>query len=458
MIILYSAQWIVPVSAPPIKDGVLAVSDGRILAVGPAEQVVHDFEGQQIERRDMGESIVCPGFVNTHTHLELTVLRGTLEDLSFTDWIDGVVAMKRLLSAEDLLASARWGVLDAIRSGTTTVGEIVDHGESVQAISEGGLRAVAFQEIYDLHQEPLDAALERLAAELDAHRKYAGDRLKLGVSPHSPMTVSRGLFHRLAEKSIAEGIKLAIHAAESREEVELLTAGTGAMAALFRSRRVNFAVPGITPISYLASAGVLEARPLLVHAVHAGAGEIELIARSGAAVAHCPKSNAKLGHGIAPIASMLPAEIAVGLGTDSMASNNSSDLIEEARFALLIQRATSDPGMRLTAQLALEMATLGGARALGLDRETGSLVPGKRADFVAVSLREPALVPATSPEAALIFGASARDVRLVAVDGEVLYDHGTFTRWNEQALRREVLSASRHLSARRSGRASSEIG
>lgn len=441
MITLYFAKWVVPVAAPPIENGALGVSEGRIVAVGPAAQVARDCEGQQVERRELPDCILCPGFINTHTHLELTLLRGSVEDLPLIGWIKGVVAKKKRLSRDAILASARWGVLDAVRSGVTTVGEIVDHGESVQAISEGGLRAVAFQEIYDLHQEPLGGGLSRLEALLGSHRKYVSDRIALGVSPHSPATVSRPLFEKLAESSLVEGRRLAIHAAESRDEVELLEKGSGRMAALFRSFGALIDSPRMTPVKYLASLGVLDARPLLIHVVHVTEEELDFIASSGSAVAHCPKSNAKLGNGIAPVSRMMASGVPVGLGTDSMASNNACDMLEEARFALLMQRATADSAMDFGAGCALELATLGGARALELDRETGSLEIGKRADFVAISLREPGMIPTTSPEAALIFSGSARDVQLVAVNGEVLYDHGRFTRWDEEQLRREVLEA-----------------
>jgi 5-methylthioadenosine/S-adenosylhomocysteine deaminase len=205
----------------------------------------------------------------------------------------------------------------------------------------------------------------------------------------------------------------------------------------------------VHPIRYLDELGILEARPLLAHVVHADAQDAELLARGGASVAHCPKSNAKFGHGIAPLADFLAAGVAVGLGSDGMGSNDVMDPFEEMRAAVLFSRARGGDFAALGAADALALATLGGARALGLQDQVGSLEPGKRADLAAVSLDGPHLQPLTDVSAALVFAAHQTDVRFTMVHGRVLFDGERVTTTDEAEARRQVQALGRSLAAAR---------
>jgi 5-methylthioadenosine/S-adenosylhomocysteine deaminase len=217
--------------------------------------------------------------------------------------------------------------------------------------------------------------------------------------------------------------------------------GAGPFADMLRARGVAFDERGSSPIAMLERTGVLAARALLIHAVRADADDIARIARNRCGVAHCPASNAKLGHGIAPLVEMLAAGIAVGLGSDSVASNNRMDILEEARLAALFQRARRGDPTAVPARQALELATIGGARALGLDREIGTLEEGKAADLAAFPLGDPRAMPLHDPEAALVFGLAGARATFVAVQGEVLVREGRLRREDAELPRRVQAAA-----------------
>lgn len=421
---LYRAQWVLPVSGPPVADGAVLVDGATIAAVGPYAEVARRSTGPS---RDMGAAALLPGLVNAHSHLELTVMRGLLEDLPFRDWIARLTDVKNnRLTPADMLDSARLGALEAAAAGVTACGDTCDTGFALDALVETGMRGVVYQEVFGPDTAQADASMAGLVAKLDAleARRGAGDRVRVGVSPHAPYTVSAELFGRVTELALDRELPVAIHAAESEHEEMFVRDGTGPFADGLARRGIVWEGKGASTIGYLASLGVLRARPLLVHAVRATDEDLDLVATTGSRIAHCPKSNAKLGHGAAPLAKMLARGIAVGLGTDSVASNNTCDLVDEARAAVMLARVFGAHYGALSARKALELATLGGARALGIDDITGTLEPGKRADMCAVSLAGLHVEPVYDPEAAIVFSSSARDVTFTTVDGAVVFDRG----------------------------------
>jgi 5-methylthioadenosine/S-adenosylhomocysteine deaminase len=296
--------------------------------------------------------------------------------------------------------------------------------------------------------QSLIGKLERL----DAARS-APDRVRLGVSPHAPFTVSAQLFEHVADLSIARQLPMAIHAAESEAERAFLRDGSGPFGDRFRERGISWTPPATSTIAWLETLGVLAARPLLIHAVQATPDDLVRIANADASVVHCPKSNAKLGHGIAPVREMLARGLRVGLGTDSVASNNLCDMLDEARSAVMMARAVSRNADAMSARRAIEMATIGGAEAIGLDSETGSLEPGKRADLCAVSLDGLHATPIHDVEAALVFSCTANDVALTVVDGVTVYDReaGGATLLDETRLRARLAEIARVISGSTSG-------
>jgi cytosine/adenosine deaminase-related metal-dependent hydrolase len=442
--LILGARWVLPVASPPIEAGAVAIRDGRIVRVGKAA----DLAGDAAPRIELGEAAILPGLINSHSHLELSLLRGFCEELEFFPWIRKLTeAKQRRLLPEDLRVSSLWGALESIRAGITTVGDATDGGLVLDALLASGLRGIAYQEVFGPDDRDCAEKLKALEAAVASQRERATPRVKVGVSPHAPYTVSPSLFRAVARLASRESLPVSIHAAESRAERLLLREGAGPFASFLAGRGIAWKAPGKSTIRYLADLGLLEARPLLVHAVDIDAGDLELIRASGSSIAHCPKSNAKLCHGVAPLLEMLAAEIRTGLGTDGAVSSNNCDLLEEARFAVLLQRSRRDAGagelQPLDARAALRLLTLGGAEALGMSAEVGSLEPGKLADVVAVDLSR--AQPIHDPEAAVVFAATAGDVSFTMVDGRVLYEGGKVRSLDEPSLRRELVNAAKKL-------------
>jgi 5-methylthioadenosine/S-adenosylhomocysteine deaminase len=383
-------------------------------------------------------------------------MRGFLEpeEGDFFAWLRRLaVSRGEHMSAEDLYTSAAWGAVEAARAGVTCVGDASDSGAPVmRALRDVGLRGVVYQEAFG--PDALSAAeqFDKARAKVYALRGGETALVTLGLSPHAPYSVARPLLEMLVRFAADERLPLMMHAAESEAEQALMTEGGGIFTAAYALRGFAFDSPRTTTVRYLAGLGVLDARPLLAHCVRADAGDVELLARHDARVAHCPKSNAKLGHGRAPLAAMLGAGVKVGLGSDSVASNNTCDLLEEARFAVLASRAageTLEGGRALDAAGALHMATRGGADALGVWPAAGTLREGMEADLVAVRLDLAHLTPAYDPAAALVFSASGRDVVLTVVAGREVFRHGRVTTLDESALRTRVLDLARRLARSR---------
>lgn len=419
---LYTADWIIPIATEPLRDGAVLADSGRILFVGSRGQAEFLPESRSALRTDLGKAVILPGLVNVHTHLELTAFRGYVEDLGFRDWITKVTRTRaERFAEEDLFRSALLGAAEAIRSGITTVADTGDSGGPFDALRASGLRGIAYREVFGADPKDAETSLSGLRAKVDQMRQAETPLVRVGVSPHAPYTVSAKLFAATAEYAVADGLDVCIHTAESEAEQLLMLRGEGDFAERLRARSIPWETPGKSTISYLNDLGVLQCSPLLVHCVRADDRDISLISASRSRVAHCPRSNAKLGHGIAPFASFVAAGIKLGIGTDSVASNNRCDLLGEAGFAALLSRSITQSFDHPTARDMLRLATLGGAEVLGLESEIGTLEPGKAADLVAVSLNGAHNQPVSEPEAALVFSALPSDVILTVIAGNVLH-------------------------------------
>jgi len=453
MTTLYCARWVLPVSSPPIADSAIAVEGPQIIAVGSRAKLAEEFS--QATVRDFGESAIIPGLVNAHSHLELTAMRGFLEneESDFFAWLKKLtLARLERMNADDLKVSAAWGACEAARAGVTCVADASDAAfESMSALREVGLRGIVFQESFGPDPRFAKGNFEKLKAKVTRLRDGETDLVKCGVSPHAPYTVCGPQLELISRFALDEGLRLMMHAAETRMEVSLMREGRGPFADGLRSRGIAWRAPGVSTIQYLNDHGVLETRPLLAHCIHVDEADIETMKATETSVAHCPKSNAKLGHGVAPFLQFFENGIAVGLGSDSVASNNSCDLLEEARFALLLARAcpgrnpTVGEGLKVSLELQQEtflgasevfsVATLGGARALGLAGHIGELKTGMQADFAVVSLDGPHQVPTYDPVSTLIFASSGHDLILTVVAGREVYRDGRVTTVDEDRLR-----------------------
>jgi len=416
---ILTADHVLPISSPPIEDGFVAMEGEVISAVGRRSEIGSQFENAEVV--ELGNSAILPGFVNCHSHLEITAMRNQLDDVEhdFAAWLLKLQSIRSELSEEELLSAAVNGAREGARAGVTCFGDIGRVGSvGLAALKKVALRGVVFQETeFSPDNRTANDDFLALATKFEALKREETDLVSVGISPHSPYTVSSQLFELIAQYSIINRVPLSIHAAESLAEMELLTRGTGFFSDVYDRYELEWHSPLSSPIEYLDRLGVLSARPLLGHCVHVSDEDVRRIESSGSSIAHCPKSNAKFGHGAAPLEKFLDAGINVGLGSDSVASNNLCDIIEESRFAALTARNRTDTSRFIQPSEILRIATLGGAEALGLDSEIGSLDAGKQADIAVISLEHLAMQPLGDIESAIVFSSSGRDVEMTFVNG-----------------------------------------
>jgi cytosine/adenosine deaminase-related metal-dependent hydrolase len=444
MISIITSRWILPITSPPIENGAVAIESDRIAAAGSFTEVRRKFPEAPL--KDLGGVAIMPGLVNVHTHLELTAFRGRLEEPRFQRWISELVRLKaERLAADDLIASAQLGCIEAIRSGITTLADTSDASAPMAALIESGQRGLVFQECFGPKPEQAQDSLGQLKAKLEAHDQRlaravseARARLSIGISPHAPYSVAQTLYQLATRFALDHKLDVAIHTAESTDEANLMRDGGGAFGDSLRKRGIIPSGMGISTVRYFNRLGVLDAAPLLIHCVTVDQEEIVMMAERGARVAHCPKSNAKFGHGISPLIEMRRAGVRLGLGTDSVASNNTCDLLEEARFSSLLHRAAQKDATVCTAEEMLRLMTIDGARALNMADKIGSLETGKQADLIAIDLQTSHNNPHYDPATAIIFSCSARDVLLTMVAGRVLYENHGITTLDEADVRQRV--------------------
>jgi cytosine/adenosine deaminase-related metal-dependent hydrolase len=372
-----SARWLVPVEGPPVERGaVLIGSDGRIDEVGSNSAVPSPSD---IPAEEFDDAVILPGLINVHTHLELTGFEDRVSERDFPAWIRRLREVKVTRTPAEYLEAARRGLRACYAAGVTTVADTGDTGAAIQALAEADGSGVAYQEVFGPHPSQVDESVAGLRDRVSRLSGWAGGRVRIGVSPRAPYTVSAPLFQRVAEWSRAERLPLAVHIAESPAEVEFLARGSGAFAEAWEARGIPLPkADGQSPIAWLSRLGVLGERTLCIHAVQLGSKDIDRLGDSGAAVAHCPLSNRAHAHGAAPLAALLARDVRVGLGTDSVVSVGRLDLLAEARAARDLAA--------LTAEELVELSTLGGARAIGFDSETGSFRPGKWGDCIVLRM------------------------------------------------------------------------
>jgi len=433
---IYSSRWVVPVSSSPIENGAVAVKGERIVGVGSRAEIVERFPEFRFE--DLGETVILPGLINTHTHLELTALRGYLEneETDFFAWLRKLtIARLEVLTPDDIRVSAVWGACEAVRAGITCVGDASDAAPiSMQALSDVGMRGVVYQESFGPDPKLVVENFEKLKAKIHELRTIESNLVRAGVSPHAPYTVCGPQLELIAELAQSERLPLMMHAAESVAEDLFLREGIGPFAEGLARRSIDWKAPRVSTIEYLKQVGILDTRPLLAHCIRVDDADIETLRETRSKVAHCPKSNAKLGHGRSPFAKFIDSGVAVGLGSDSVASNNTCDILEEARFATLLSRAACVDRV-ISSKDALEAGTLGGARCFELEGKIGELREGAQADLAVVSLTGVHQIPDHDPVATLIFSSSARDVILTVIAGREVFRDGRVTTVDEDRLR-----------------------
>lgn len=376
---IVKARWVLPIGGPPIENGAVELEGPLIRFVGPAS------EAPRRATVDYGDAVIMPGLVNAHTHLELSDLVGkTPPGPPLHEWLLNVVTAMAdpERSDEAVAAAARHGACASLAAGVTTVGDITRHpGITRPVLSNGGLRAVSFGEITAMgpRRNLLRARLEEARCPLE---RNPGGRIRIGLSPHAPYSVEPAGLATCAAEAACASLPLAIHLAESREEAEFAVKRCGPLVDLLRRIGAwdeSIPVSGCGPIEVAERAGLLTRRTVIAHANYADERDIGRIARGGSSVAYCPRTHAAFAHPPHPFDRMLSAGVNVCVATDSLASAPSLSPMDEIAF-LLDRHADCDPFTLL------EMITIRAARALGLGREIGTLVPAKRADIVVFPL------------------------------------------------------------------------
>jgi len=403
-----------------IVKGDVLVRDGRIAAIG-------DMGHTADEVIDAGGCVVLPGFVQTHVHLCQTLFRGAADDLALIDWLKKRVwPMEAAHMPESLRASARLGIAEMIKGGTTCAltMETVRHTEEVfRVVEESGFRATVGKCMMDegadvpaeLFAETEDSIAQSLALLSEWHNRAHG-RIRYCFAPRFAVSCTRQLLERVAQLARERGVLVHTHASENLTEIAMVEGATGQR-----------------NIAYLSSVGLAAPHVVLAHCVHLHESEIEILARTGTHIAHCPSSNLKLGSGIASVVHLLERGLCVTLGADGAPCNNRLDMFTEMRTAALLQKALHGADA-LPAARVLRMATIDGAHALGLNHEIGSVEVGKRADLSIINLEKLHLTPRPNVVSALVYAATAGDVRTVLVDGQILMQDRKLLTLDESAI------------------------
>lgn len=394
---------------PVVEDGAVLIKDGVIEACGKT----NEFLGVTVKKRiHADQKIIMPGLINCHTHLPMSMFRGLADDLPLDVWLNDHVfpAEAKHVNPESVEKWSRHSCIEMLLSGTTTCCDGYFHEESVaKAVMASGIRAVTGQGVIDFPAPGVLDPKENVQAAIEFVKRFkdASPRLYPSIFCHSPYTCSKETLTAAKQAAVDSGVLFQIHVAETRNEVNMVQ-GIGKLSV----------------IEYLDSIGILDEKTLLVHSVWIDDADIAVIKKSRANVVHCPESNMKLASGIAPVPKLIEKGVPVGLGTDGCASNNDHDLFAEMDTAAKLHKvALLDPCV-MDARTTLKMATIQGAKAIGLDHITGSIEKGKRADIVLVDMDKPHVIPMYDPFSSLVYSAKASDVSLVMVDGKVLVRKG----------------------------------
>jgi 5-methylthioadenosine/S-adenosylhomocysteine deaminase len=415
------ATWVVPVATPHVvlEDHAVIVEDGRIAAVAPAQQARARYPGAR--RIELPGHVLIPGLVNLHTHAAMTLMRGLADDRPLMDWLQNHIwpVEMRLASPEFVEDGTLLACAEMLRGGITCFNDMYFFPEAAaRAVLRSRMRAALGMIVIEFGSPYATDAADYISKGLAMRDRLKNEPLlSFCLAPHAPFTVSDGSFRKIAVYSSELDLPVHVHLHETADEI-----------------RESLVVHGTRPIRRLQEAGLLGPNLVAVHAVHHLDEEIALLAAHGCHVAHCPSSNLKLASGIAQAARLAAAGVGVGLGTDGAASNNRLDLFAEMRLAALLAKGAGGEPTVLAAHEVLAMATLHGARALGLEKMTGSLTPGKFADMTAVNLTAPELAPCYDPVSHLVYAAGREHVSHVWVQGELQVENGRLTRLDPAEL------------------------
>jgi cytosine/adenosine deaminase-related metal-dependent hydrolase len=409
--VLHCAPLVLPITAEPIADGAVAIAGDRIAAVGPRADLL-SADGDAKVREWPG--ILLPGLVNAHAHIEYSDFADMAGNgKAFPEWIRGVTERRATFTAAMWLESSRRGVHQMLSTGTTCVADIVTHGPALTAVAAAGMAGVSYVEMVGVDEARWPAALDTL----EGHLATAPAGRNVGISPHAPFTLGTEVLRRLGALARERGLRLHVHVAESAAECEFVRTGGGpfglTVAGFELALELRGVGCGLSPTAYVDSVDLLGPDVHVAHGIHVDAADRALLRQRGSAVALCPRSNAILSAGDAPVADYLAEGNPIGVGTDSLASSPSLDLLDELRALRDLAEKQGAPYAGLSRRL-VEVATVGGAAAMGLD-DVGRLEPGARADLAVVEVD-----PSGDPYEALV-GSGAGHCIATVLGGRIVH-------------------------------------
>ena len=402
-----------------LDDGAVAVRGDTVVAVGPRAELEARFAAaRQIDARG---KLVMPGLINGHQHAAMALFRGLADDLALNDWLHNYIfpAEARNVTQDFVTWGTRLGVLEMLRGGTTTYADMYYFEDSVaRATKEAGMRGVLGETIIDFPVPDNKTPSQALAYTEDYIKRWKSDGLITpAIAPHSIYTCSEKTLQDSAALARRYGVPLLTHVAEARFEGD--------------QSRAKY---GLSPVAYLENIGLLGPDMVAAHCVWVDAGDIVLLTSRGVGCVHNPSSNMKLASGVSPVVDMLAGGVRVGLGTDGAASNNDLDMFEEMDIAAKLQKIARMDPRALPAEQVVEMATIGGARALHMEKEIGSLEPGKKADLIIVATGAPHSTPLYNVYSQLVYALKASDVDAVVIAGRPVMENRRMLTLDEDAI------------------------
>lgn len=410
--------------APPIEKGAVAIADGKIVAVGPASDLLE--RAPTCEVLNAGHCLVMPGLVNTHSHLAMSLLRGLADDLPLKTWLEDHMwpAEARTMNRETVALGTQLAAAEQLLSGVTTTTDMYFFGDAIaEVLADIGMRAVVSESLIDTATPRCATPEEMIEKQRDLLEAW-GDHplIRPSVAAHAPYTVCAANLVKEAELAEEFGVPLQIHLSETRWEVES-----------------SIEQKGVSPVVYLEGLGILSDHVVAAHCVHLDRQDIEILAENRVGVSHNPVSNLKLASGVAPVPEMIRAGVRLGLGTDGAASNNTLDLLRDLQIAALLHKSVSGDPTVLPAGAALEMITKDGARILGLGDRVGVLKPGMEADIACFALDGHFATPHYDPRSHMVFAARSADVRHVIVRGKILVRDRSLTTLDFEEVQRKAV-------------------
>ncbi|MBQ6395870.1 MAG: amidohydrolase family protein [Atopobiaceae bacterium] len=432
---IYAAKYLLKPEGGHIEDAAVRVSGIRIDAVGTLQEMRMRYPEDRIE--DFGMAVLAPGFVDAHTHLEYSTMNGIFEDAPYAPWKASIVEKGRLMTPEDWDDSALFGAMASIQSGITSISDVTRTGASLRACLATGMHGVVYREVTASTKAQVEPAMQEAKEDIvDWRSQVEGLAVQVGIGPDALYATHPEVLSAIGDYAM-DGTPVAVHVAGSREECDFIRYGSSPFALASSGREHEayrgiqseaFLPMGVSPVRYALNWGIFYAPNVLaIHCVHVNAEDIGRLRDNDVRIVVCTRSNAKLGCGIAPIQRFMDNGITVGLGTNSAAAADASDMFDEMRFTLLVERGvvggrleTGERGF-LSAGRVMRMGNIEAARAIGTDREVGSLEPGKRADIAVFDISHSTQVPTDHPTACLIHDARREDVLMTMIDGKPIW-------------------------------------